>query len=197
MAAGCQPVFSDVRRGHGGSGARGADASVLIAALGFSPGARDAFADQLKMCKKASAPAAPKANENGGPPQLPPKPASPADALKEKGNAAFKKGRYDEAVRQYTNAIKKEPKTSVLYSNRAMAQLKLGDFKAAEEDCTLALALDPRNVKALLRRGTARSFEQVYDEALSDYQAVLRLEPNNRDARAEVARMRKLLSPEA
>lgn len=180
-------------------GRGGADASVLIATLGFSEGARKLFPEQLAKCKEVNAEAAKERDAAAkGPAKAPAKPApapapGPGDALKEKGNAAFKAGKYDEAVRHYGAAINKDTRNAVLYSNRAMAHLKLGDFKSAEEDCTLALALDPRNVKALLRRGTARGFQQTYTDALADYQAVLRLEPNNKDARTEVQRMRVLL----
>ena len=61
--------------------------------------------------------------------------------------------------------------------------------------CRAALALDPKNVKALLRRGTARSVLGAYGEALTDFQSVLVLEPNNRAARDEIDRMRRLLVP--
>ena len=45
---------------------------------------------------------------------------------------------------------------------------------------------------ALLRRGTARAFLGQYGDALSDFEAARALEPNNRDAAAEIERMRRL-----
>lgn len=48
------------------------------------------------------------------------------------GNASFKAGKFEEAVKHYSAAIKKAD-AAVLRSNRAMAYLKLGDFKLAEE----------------------------------------------------------------
>ena len=47
-------------------------------------------------------------------------------------------------------------------------------------------------MKALLRRGTARAFMGAYEPALSDFEAALALEPNNKDAAAEIERMRRL-----
>lgn len=41
-------------------------------------------------------------------------------------------------------------------NNRAMARLKLGQWEAAEADCSAVLEQEPTNVKALLRRATAR-----------------------------------------
>ena len=42
------------------------------------------------------------------------------------------------------------------YSNRALVNLKLGQADAAEADANQALQLDPKMVKALLRRAAAR-----------------------------------------
>jgi tetratricopeptide (TPR) repeat protein len=74
-----------------------------------------------------------------------------------------------------------------------MARLKLGAYAEAEEDCVEAIKLDPKNVKAYLRRGAARAVSGNYLEALEDFESALRLEPRNRDARAEVSRMKNIL----
>ncbi len=47
-------------------------------------------------------------------------------------------------------------------------------------------------MKAYLRRGTARAFLGQYAPALSDFEAALALEPNNKDAAVEIERMRRL-----
>ena len=60
-------------------------------------------------------------------------PMSAAETLRHKGNAAFKAGRYEEAVEAYTAGLEREPRSAVLRANRAMAHLKAGDFKQAEE----------------------------------------------------------------
>merc|ERR1712054_201388 len=44
---------------------------------------------------------------------------------------------------------------AVIFSNRAMARLKVKDYASALEDADKALELDQRNVKALHRRGQA------------------------------------------
>ena len=65
------------------------------------------------------------------------------------------------------------------------------------EDCTACLELEPKNVKALLRRGTARAFLGQYTVALDDFEAAQRLEPQNKDAAAEIERMRRLAGNDA
>jgi tetratricopeptide (TPR) repeat protein len=56
--------------------------------------------------------------------------------------------------------------------------LQIGKYQDAEADCTAALLGGP-NVKALLRRGTARSLLGMDAAAMKDFQLVLNLEPNN------------------
>ena len=67
--------------------------------------------------------------------------------------------------------------------------LLLCRFDQAEEDCNKALGfeLSPNDkAKALLRRGTARMHLYRGPQALQDFQAVLKLEPNNRQAKEEI-----------
>ncbi|KAF3659431.1 Outer envelope protein 64, mitochondrial [Capsicum annuum] len=88
-----------------------------------------------------------------------------SELLKEKGNAAFKGRQWYKAVSYYTEAIKLND-NATYYCNRAAAYLELGCFQQAEEDCTTAISLDKKNVKAYMRRGTARESLFFYKEAL-------------------------------
>lgn len=57
------------------------------------------------------------------------------------------------------------------------------------DDCTQAIALSPAYVKALLRRAEAYEKVDKLEEALADYDAVLKLDPNVRTAAAGHARL--------
>lgn len=48
-----------------------------------------------------------------------------AEAQKEEGNALFKAGAYEDAIKSYSRAIEIEPTCAVYYSNRAQAYLKV------------------------------------------------------------------------
>ncbi|CAN4125149.1 unnamed protein product [Withania somnifera] len=58
-------------------------------------------------------------------------------------------------------------KEKVLFSTSSLNMLKsIAYFQQAEEDCTTAISLDKKNVKAYMRRGTARESLLFYKEAL-------------------------------
>lgn len=104
---------------------------------------------------------------------------------KERGNAAFRAQRFEQAVECYSRALECDPREATLYSNRAAALLKLLRFAEAEADCNRALEVGRDfNVKTLLRRGAAREGLQDLDGADRDYKHVLQQEPGNRDALA-------------
>lgn len=108
------------------------------------------------------------------------------------GNEAFRRGEFERAVDHYSRCLGMNPFNGVVFSNRAMAHLMRKDFVAAEEDCHDALRLLPGHVKSYLRRAAARNGQGRHREALVDLAQVLALEPGNRQADAEVRKIREL-----
>lgn len=62
-----------------------------------------------------------------------------AEELKEKGNEVLKKGLYKSAIKYYTDAIELRKDILPLYTNRALARLKVEDFAGVIDDCTRVL----------------------------------------------------------
>ena len=103
-----------------------------------------------------------------------------ATRKKDQGNAAFKEGKFTEAMDGYTvglSYLKSSVSTeksetdklgSVILANRALVFLKMADPVAAISDCTAALEADAGNVKALFRRAQANVKLAKYEEALTD-----------------------------
>lgn len=106
---------------------------------------------------------------------------------KKDGNDAFTRGDYEEAVNAYTEALAIDPDNvqfnSQLFANRAAARGKLRLFEEAISDCTRAIDLDNGYVKAYMRRANLYSQVERYEDAVRDYEAAKKLDPENRDIR--------------
>lgn len=108
-------------------------------------------------------------------------PLEVATAHKNEGNVCFKKGKYDEAIEWYDKAIEVCPPTnavdlSTFYQNRAAAYEQLKKWSSVRDDCSKALELNSKYVKALHRR--ARAYEHLNDfsSSLEDVTATCILE---------------------
>lgn len=55
----------------------------------------------------------------------------PAEDMKNKGNEAFKKKNFNEAINLYEEAIKLNPSEPLYYNNKAAAYIELKDYDAA------------------------------------------------------------------
>ncbi|TFK23404.1 TPR-like protein [Coprinopsis marcescibilis] len=106
-------------------------------------------------------------------------PKGRAQFSKEKGNEAFKKADYANAIGFYTAAWMEDPEEPTYPLNRAAAYLKLGKNEDAEKDCTIVLKLSPKNVKAMFRRAQAYYAMSKLHDAQKDLQAACELEPKN------------------
>ncbi|WWD22819.1 hypothetical protein CI109_107313 [Kwoniella shandongensis] len=110
------------------------------------------------------------------------------------GNAAFKKGKWVDAIGHYTTAVVYNPDDPIAYSNRAQAFLKLDKYNDAERDCTTALSLPKGkgNVKALYRRGLARKGLDKIDEAILDMEEVIKVEKTNEGVKKELEELTEM-----
>lgn len=64
-----------------------------------------------------------------------------ADALKDKGNSAFRNGEYLEAEDYYTQAVQKYSRNPLIFTNRANARLKLQRWDGAVNDCLKSIEI--------------------------------------------------------
>ncbi|KAL3538275.1 hypothetical protein ACH5RR_001641 [Cinchona calisaya] len=118
-----------------------------------------------------------------------------ANSEKELGNDCFKKKKFNEAIDCYSRSIALSP-TAVAYANRAMAYIKIKRFQEAECDCTEALNLDDRYIKAYSRRSTARKELGKLKESFDDAEFALRLEPQNQEIKKQYAEAKYLFDKE-
>ena len=102
-----------------------------------------------------------------------------ADEAKAKGNAAFSAGRFEEAVKHFSEAITLAPSNHVLYSNRSASYASLHKYKDALDDAQKTVELKPDWAKGYSRLGAAYVGLGKHDEAISAYSKGLEYEPNN------------------
>lgn len=105
-----------------------------------------------------------------------------AEEAKERGNDLFKNGKYAEAVKEYTEAINRNPDDPKYYSNRAACYTKLAAFDLGLKDCETCLNLDPKFLKGWIRKGKILQGMQQQSKAIVAYEKALELDASNAEA---------------
>ncbi len=116
------------------------------------------------------------------------------DDLKNSGNVFVKKGEYARAVHDYNKCIDLDPTNPTAYLNRSLCFIKLNQADKAIEDASFVLQKDPLSVKALHRRALAHKLKDNLESAQIDLNRLLRVEPQNEMALAELTTIKELLS---
>lgn len=105
---------------------------------------------------------------------------------KEEGNKHFKKGELVKAIEQYSLAIEAHDQEASYFGNRAACYLSLKKYNKCIQDCNLTLALDPKFVKALKRRGKAHFFLGKWAASLSDFKEAVSIDSKDKESQKEV-----------
>ena len=102
--------------------------------------------------------------------------------LKEKGNVAFTKKKFEEAERCYSEAIKLSIGYRPFWTNRAKCRNVMKKYQEAISDCDSALSIDPKCTKSITEKGNALLGLGRFDEAKECYES---LRPLGEDQSAE------------
>jgi tetratricopeptide (TPR) repeat protein len=93
----------------------------------------------------------------------------------------LEEGDYGEAIQKYTEAIAIEPSSVLLYTNRALAHMRLSEWERASEDARKAIQLNPNLLKAHYRVILSLIQSKLFDEARVALNTALKLFPMHKD----------------
>jgi tetratricopeptide (TPR) repeat protein len=97
-------------------------------------------------------------------------------AADERAHSYYYKGDYDQAIVEFTEAIRIEPKNSDYYSNRGIAYYHKGSYDRAIADFTESLRLKTEYPSVdYYSRATAYYAKGNYDQAIADFTEAIRL----------------------
>ena len=98
--------------------------------------------------------------------------------LKEKGNVAFQKKKFDEAETCYSNAIQLNMGSRVLWTNRAKCRNTIKKHEGAISDCDSALSINPKCTSSIEQKGKALMWLGRFDEAITCFESLRLLGEN-------------------
>ncbi len=105
-----------------------------------------------------------------------------ADLLTDRGIFRANLGRLEQAIGDWTEALKTAPDRDDVLALRATALRKTNQPAAARADADRAVAINPKNVDALLERGTLRQMAGDTGSAMEDWNAVKAIAPDSNAA---------------
>ncbi|XP_037090326.1 tetratricopeptide repeat protein 12-like [Pollicipes pollicipes] len=100
---------------------------------------------------------------------------------KEKAIQAFREGKYEEALDEYTKALALLKDSCLLYTSRAQTYLKLNRASEALQDLDWALRLDETSLRAWIHKGKAHQQLGQLQLAVQSFEKAIKLHPDNAD----------------
>ena len=104
------------------------------------------------------------------------------------GNQNLKAGKFDDAIKNFNDAIEIDDECIPAYNGRGIAYANKKDFDAAIKDFDKTIKLDPKYAEGYSNRGEAYADKGDAQKALDDFNKAIELDPkyanayNNRGA---------------
>lgn len=102
-----------------------------------------------------------------------------ADEYVQRGNSYLDGTKYDQAIADFTAALKLEPENRTALADRAIARVWKRQFEEAEKDLSVLDRSDPKNSVGLRARGLIAQFKGECARAIEFYTQSLAREPGN------------------
>lgn len=111
---------------------------------------------------------------------------SPVQDHYEKGNKFLEEQKYEEAIQEYTEAVKLDSSFLDAFAKRSIAKEKSRDLWGSMEDLVRSNLVDTTNAEQILFRAQLYQEEGKNKDAIKDYSRAIKLSPN--DSRAIMGR---------
>ena len=109
-----------------------------------------------------------------------------SDLLRQVGSGMYMLEQYEEAIADFTQAIRLNPNDALAYNNRGLTCAELNDLTGAIADFTQAIRLNPNDALAYNNQGITRAELNDLTGAIADFSEAIRLNPD--DAAAYINR---------
>ena len=107
-----------------------------------------------------------------------------------RGNSFVELGRFNDAVADFSNLIRINPRVAGYYDNRRNALQSLGLLKEALADANAAVSIAPSEGFVYRARGFVWESLQRYDAAVGDFNRAINIDPTNNGLIIDRARIR-------
>ncbi len=107
--------------------------------------------------------------------------ATEAEAHFNKGGDFYDQNDYENAIKEYNQAIQLAPSFPGSYNNRGITYYAMGELDKAIQDYTQAIQLDPETASHYSNRGMAYVDKRDYKNAIYDYNKAIELDPKVAD----------------
>jgi tetratricopeptide (TPR) repeat protein len=112
-----------------------------------------------------------------------------AAVYQQRGYAAATNQQFQDAINDYSEAIKINPNDSRIYEQRAAVEMKLNDMDKALADYSEAIKLKPNEVRYYLYRSYIYEIKGDIKNSMADTEKVLKTDPNNQEAKSRKTRL--------
>src|SRR5438132_5134960 len=105
-----------------------------------------------------------------------------ASALQQRACVYVSQGKFQEAITDYSEALKVKAKEPDIFERRAYAEMQLKNYDRALHDYNEAIKLSPEEPKYYQVRALIYQTKGDFKAALADVDKILKVDPNNQDA---------------
>jgi tetratricopeptide (TPR) repeat protein len=107
-----------------------------------------------------------------------------ASALQQRATIYVSQKKFQEAIADYSEALKVKSDDPNIFERRAYAEMQLKDFDKALHDYNQAIKLSPEEAKYYQVRALIYQNKGDFKAAMADTEKTLQLDPNNADAQS-------------